>query len=111
LFLCAASSKEFTVINHLYVILALSQYVPTFWVKDPEMVSIALMSDVGAKLGSMNAAGGDRMWTKARLGQSVLLVEVVGYIQRARHNLAKDDQTNVSTFLSYHGEQNIQEVC
>ncbi|KAJ6614617.1 hypothetical protein B0H10DRAFT_2165084 [Mycena sp. CBHHK59/15] len=72
LFSCAASTKDFTVLNHLCAITAVSKFVPDFWTRDAEMMSVALMSDVG--------------WGTARLGQSVLLLEVIGRIQAVRRS-------------------------
>ncbi|KAG5646355.1 hypothetical protein DXG03_003678 [Asterophora parasitica] len=82
LFLCAASSKEFTIVNHLCVIAIVSKFLPDFWTRDAEMMSVALMSD-GGKKEPVSATG--RSWTKARLGQNVVTLELIGCIQDARH--------------------------
>lgn len=51
------------------------------------MMSVALMRDVGAGKGK-SVETSSPTWGKARLGQSVLLMELIGYIQSVRH--AKD---------------------
>lgn len=84
LFSCAASSKEFTVVNHLCVIVIVSKFLPDFWIRDAEMMSVALMSDAGGRKATISE-NGNRTWAKARLGQSVLLLELIGRIQAARH--------------------------
>ena len=45
------------------------------------MLCVALLSDIGM----MDAGSGSDKWAKARLGQLVLLVELVGKIQKLRH--------------------------
>ncbi|KAF9467893.1 hypothetical protein BDZ94DRAFT_914598 [Collybia nuda] len=81
LFSCAASSKEFTVVNYLCIIVVVSKFLPDFWIRDAEMMSVALMSDAGGK----KTGDSERpSWAKARLGQSVLLLEIIGCIQTAR---------------------------
>ncbi|KAG6915507.1 hypothetical protein DXG01_011132 [Tephrocybe rancida] len=81
LFLCAASSKEFTVVNHLCVIVIVSKFLSDFWIRDAEMVSVALMSDGGKKAPETDR----KAWTKPRLGQAVIMLELIGSIQAARH--------------------------
>jgi len=84
LFSCAASSKEFSVVNHLCVIVIVAKFLPDFWIRDAEMLSVALMSDVGTRKGSTSASR-DKSWAEARLGQSVLMLELIGFIQAVRH--------------------------
>lgn len=88
LFSCAASNKEVTVLNHLCALTAIARFLPDFWTRDAEMMSVALLS--GGKAG----AGNDvvPVWGTARIGQSVLLVEMIGRIQAVRH--AKDGSSN-----------------
>ncbi|KAG5636833.1 hypothetical protein H0H81_006660 [Sphagnurus paluster] len=96
LFLCAASSKEFTVVNHLCVIVIVTKFLPDFWVRDAEMMSVALMSEGGKKASEADA----KSWTKARLGQEVIMLELIGCVQTARHEketLAKADAALVET--------------
>ncbi|RDB29723.1 hypothetical protein Hypma_014167 [Hypsizygus marmoreus] len=97
LFSCAASSKEFTVVNYLCVIVVVAKFLPDFWIRDAEMISVALMSDVG---GSMTTADSGRTWPKARLGQCVVMLELIGRIQAARNvkeALSNSDHTFVET--------------
>ncbi|EAU89667.2 hypothetical protein CC1G_02556 [Coprinopsis cinerea okayama7 len=86
LFLCAASSKEFTVINHLCTLVIYSKFVTDFWWRDAEMMSIALMSDVGATKEQSSLPSSGTPWGVARLGQSILMVELIGRLQDLRRN-------------------------
>ncbi|GLB42281.1 putative ion transmembrane transport [Lyophyllum shimeji] len=83
LFLCAATSKEFTVVNHLCVIVIVSKFLPDYWIRDAEMMSVALMSDGGRRVDASDSANGT--WMKARLGQAVVMLELIGCLQAARH--------------------------
>jgi len=62
-----------------------SRFLPDFWIRDAEMMAIALMSDIGEKRVTISEDLGTLSWTKVRLGQCVLLVELIGRIQAARH--------------------------
>ncbi|KAF5334688.1 hypothetical protein D9611_011945 [Ephemerocybe angulata] len=84
LFLCAVSAKEFTVVNHLCTIVTYSRYVEDFWVRDPEMLSMALLSDTGGSKESVMWSSANVPWTAARLGQSVLMVEFINQLQTMR---------------------------
>ncbi|KAG7095353.1 hypothetical protein E1B28_006112 [Marasmius oreades] len=89
LFTLAASSKEFAVANHLCSIVALARWLPDFWVRDAEMIAVAVMSEVsgGAKSRMQSASALDptrQEYGVASLGQSVILVEVIGQFQKAR---------------------------
>lgn len=83
-FSCAASSKEFTIINHLCTLAIHSKYIGDYWNRDAEMICIALLSDVGAEKETMTSMVGNTPWGVARLGQSVLLLELIGKIQAVR---------------------------
>lgn len=87
LFLCAASVKEVAVVNHLCTITIISRFLPDFWIRDAEMISVAVMSDIGGS-GDANGKGKAKegAWGNARLGQSVLLVELIGKIQGIRRD-------------------------
>ncbi|KAJ7118682.1 hypothetical protein C8R43DRAFT_1035902 [Mycena crocata] len=89
LFSCAASTKDFTVINHLCALTAISRFLPDFWTRDAEMMSIALMSGAGGK---QTAPVDTPVWGVARLGQSVLLLEMIGRVQAVRRT--KDTPTS-----------------
>lgn len=85
LFTCAASSKDLTIANQLCVLNLLARYIPEFWIRDAEMLSVALMSEpVPNKSG--NQTGSDPR--KPRLGQIVLLVELIDHLRVIR--AAKD---------------------
>lgn len=91
LFACAASAKELTVQNYLSTLTVISRFLPDFWTRDPEMVSVALMSESANK-----TQGGVPTQGKARLGQSALLVELIGRVQVLRK---ADILSSVRAFL------------
>ena len=76
LFACAASAKELTVQNYLSILTINARFLPDFWTRDPEMISVALMSE-----GSNKPQGTVPTWGKARLGQCALLVELIACAQ------------------------------
>lgn len=80
LFTCAASSKDLTIANQLCILNLLARYIPEFWIKDAEMVSVALMSEPAP-----NKSGSA---PKPRLGQMVLLIELIDHLRTIR--AAKD---------------------
>jgi hypothetical protein len=68
-------------------------YLRDLWTRNAEMVSAALMSGDGTKTKGVEATSTttsgsasqvERTWGKARLGQSVILVEVIASIREAR---------------------------
>ncbi|PPQ66012.1 hypothetical protein CVT24_011956 [Panaeolus cyanescens] len=90
LFALAASNKEVVVVNHLCAVQAHAKYVSDYWWRDVEMLCMALLADgnAGPKPGNANGGGSGNMdgtFGNARLGQLVLLVEIVGAMQRVRH--------------------------
>ncbi|KAL4263814.1 Protein UNC80 C-terminal domain-containing protein [Pleurotus pulmonarius] len=80
-FSCAASNKDVVVLNHLRVLTAISKFLPDLWMRDAEMVAVALLSDPGTK-GSNGTAP---TWGIPRLGQSVILMEIISSLQTVRH--------------------------
>ncbi|KAF9062414.1 hypothetical protein BDP27DRAFT_1368816, partial [Rhodocollybia butyracea] len=102
LFLCAASSKEHAVVNHLCTLTALARFMPDLWIKDAEMMSIAIMSDGGPKSkkpaseATKHLSRSVKPWGIARLGQSVLLVELIAQVQGIRR--ARENQNGNPTF-------------
>lgn len=84
LFQCAVSTKEFTVINHLCTLTIYSHYVDDFWLRDTEMMAMALLSDTGAPNESTSWSSANVPWNTARLGQSVLMVEMISRLQAIR---------------------------
>lgn len=93
-FTCAASSKEYAVMNHLCIITALSKFQPDLWWRNSEMMSIVLTtSDVGGRKATSNGDAASPSWGTARLGQLVLCLELTGKLQKLRH---VKDQSSVS---------------
>ncbi|KIK68470.1 hypothetical protein GYMLUDRAFT_92002 [Collybiopsis luxurians FD-317 M1] len=90
LFLCAASSREHVVVNHLCTLTAISRFMPDFWCRDAEMMSIAIMGDAGGLKSpvtpSKETSHSAKSWGIARLGQSILIVEVIAQIQNVRRS-------------------------
>lgn len=106
IFTCAASAKDLTIGTQLCVLTCLAKYLPDFWFRDADMVSVALMSDpAGAK--SPPAQNG--AWGRARTGQSVLLVELVTAIRAAR--LAKDMRIVRSMLSLLHAHTHAKAAC
>jgi hypothetical protein len=83
-FSCAATSNEFTIVNHLCTLAIHSQFISDYWNRDAEMMCVALLSDAGAEKETMTSMVGNTPWGVARLGQSVLFLELIGKIQAVR---------------------------
>ncbi|THH18726.1 hypothetical protein EW146_g2314 [Bondarzewia mesenterica] len=80
LFACAAATKDATIINQLRIIAVLTRFLPNFWIRDVEMLLVALMSDSKpAKQASQGREG--PVWGKIRIGQLVILTELIAYVQ------------------------------
>ncbi|KAG2363688.1 hypothetical protein BDR07DRAFT_1375622 [Suillus spraguei] len=77
LFTCAASSKVLTISHQLAVIAAISVFLPDFWTRDTEMVLVALMNEPTVILQS----GSKRKSAQARLGQMIILVELIARVK------------------------------
>lgn len=69
------------VVNHLCTLQVHSSYVEDYWFRDVEMLTVALLGDATPS----NSSGIANSYGVARLGQLVLLVEIIGKIQRVRH--------------------------
>ncbi|KDQ15355.1 hypothetical protein BOTBODRAFT_131132 [Botryobasidium botryosum FD-172 SS1] len=83
MFTCAASNKEKTIVDQLRILDALALYIPAFWVTNAEMMAVALMSDAGSGKNKEKAEGGDvSIWSSARIGQCVILLELIGNVRR-----------------------------
>lgn len=76
LFTCAAATKDLNLVNQLSVLNALGKVLPDFWFRDVEMMSVALMSDAAGKV-APTAADGQLPVSKARIGQCLLMVELL----------------------------------
>ena len=91
LFACAAGTKISSILNHLRTITIVARYLPSFWIRDSEMLLVALLSDSGGKeKGSQDNLGSS--WGQVRLGQLVVLIELIAYIQ-----VTRQDKDGVST--------------
>lgn len=72
--------------NHLCTLQAHSKYVSDYWLRDADMMSFALLGDAGGAPASASSSPTDAVpWGSIRLGQLILLVELIGKIQAARH--------------------------
>ncbi|TFK92378.1 hypothetical protein K466DRAFT_480806 [Polyporus arcularius HHB13444] len=86
IFTCAASMKDLTIANHLCALYALARFYPALWTHDPEMMSVALMTDPGAsRAGSLlMSAVPEPAKGKARYGQMMIMVELIQHLRRVR---------------------------
>ncbi|KAI0763460.1 hypothetical protein BD413DRAFT_484122 [Trametes elegans] len=82
-FTCAASMKDLTIANQLCALHAISQFYSALWSHDPEMMSVALMTDPTAR-GASTSLGEPPIKGKARLGQLVLTVELILYLRHVK---------------------------
>ncbi|KAJ3556564.1 hypothetical protein NM688_g1961 [Phlebia brevispora] len=87
LFTCAAANKDLTVVNQLCILNALSKFVPDLWLRDAEMISVALMSDPPGR-SAQTSTDGQLPVSKARIGQCLLMVELLEQLRNV--NEAKD---------------------
>ncbi|KAF8830399.1 hypothetical protein HHX47_DHR2000635 [Lentinula edodes] len=103
LFQCAASTREHVVVKHLCTLTALARFMPDFWIRDAEMVSIAIMGDMGMKSPGSGATqgipGAVEHWGTARLGQSVLIVELIAQLQNMRR--VRENSTNSASDTAF----------
>jgi hypothetical protein len=79
LFACAASDKEEVIKEHLVTLHVVSALVGPilFYFRDAEMITVALMADVGK-------GNHDPNWAAARLGQAALLLELISVFAQVR---------------------------
>ncbi|KAF9506487.1 hypothetical protein BS47DRAFT_1489338 [Hydnum rufescens UP504] len=78
LFDCAKASQDIKVVEYLCVLAALTRHIPDLLIQNAEMVSIALMGGVGAKIGkAKEKEGSSPTWGRARIGQCVIMVELL----------------------------------
>ncbi|KAI5116269.1 hypothetical protein M0805_007718 [Coniferiporia weirii] len=103
LFLCAASTKEEIVAHQLAILVMLERYMPSFWITDAEMVSVALMSNPAGRGG----IGRDKekeeqlpAWAKPRLGQTIVLLELMGKLRTLRTDHAAKQDAGLTSSLS-----------
>ena len=85
LFACAAATKTSSILNHLRTIQILARHLPFFWIRDAEMLLVALMSDSGGtEKGPRDNVGPS--WGQVRLGQLVVLIELIANVQATRQD-------------------------
>ncbi len=63
----------------------MARYLPSFWIRDAEMLLVALMSDSGGIEKSSRENVGPS-WGQARLGQLVVLIELIAHVQATRQD-------------------------
>ncbi|KAI0676337.1 hypothetical protein C8Q78DRAFT_1084712 [Trametes maxima] len=83
IFTCAASMKDLTIANQLCALYAVARFYPPMWTHDPEMMSVALMTDPTARSASISLDGGP-VRGKARYGQLALMVELIQHLKQVR---------------------------
>lgn len=82
IFTCAVSGKDLTLATQICVMNCLARYLADFWCRDAEMMSVALTSEPA---GSKKPAPGEGpVWGKARVGQSILLLELIEFLRVVR---------------------------
>ncbi|KAG5351484.1 hypothetical protein C0989_006338 [Termitomyces sp. Mn162] len=76
--------------QHVVEVNIVSKFLPDFWIRDAEMVSVALMSDSVKKAPEAER----KTWTKQKLGQAVVMLELIAFIQSARHEKEAASSSN-----------------
>ena len=85
LFACATGTSIVSVANHLSKLIAIGRYMPYLWTSDAEMVSVAIVGDPGGGFAKgKGREGGQPSWGTARLGQSMLILELIDSIKSVR---------------------------
>ncbi|KAH9960690.1 hypothetical protein BC827DRAFT_1268087 [Russula dissimulans] len=98
LFACAAGTKVSSIVNHLRTISMLARHLPSFWIRDAEMLLVALMSDSGnTERDPQDDARPS--WGQVRLGQLVILTELIAHVQATRQDKDGGGPSS-STFLA-----------
>ncbi|OCH88423.1 hypothetical protein OBBRIDRAFT_734457 [Obba rivulosa] len=80
LFTCAASTKDLTIANQLCILSILAKYIPDFWIRDADMMSVALMSSASAPKGRSDSGPAP----KPRIGQLLLFLELIAHLRDLR---------------------------
>ncbi len=68
----------------------LARYLPSFWIRDAEMLLVAVMSDSSSTDTGFRGDMG-LQWGQVHLGQLAILIELIAHVQSER--LSKDAQT------------------
>ncbi|KAH8987795.1 hypothetical protein EDB92DRAFT_2013926 [Lactarius akahatsu] len=90
LFACAAGTKTSSVLDHLRTVAMLARYLPSFWIRDAEMLLVVIMSDSRSTDQDPQGDVGPQ-WGQVRLGQLAILIELIAHVRSERHG--KDAQT------------------
>ncbi|KAI0828677.1 hypothetical protein BC628DRAFT_1316176 [Trametes gibbosa] len=83
-FTCAVSMKDLTIANQLCALYSVARFYPALWTHDPEMMSVALMSDPTSRAGT-STQDGVLAKGHARFGQLVLTVELIQHLRQVRN--------------------------
>jgi hypothetical protein len=67
----------------------MARHLPSFWIRDAEMLSVLLMNDSSTTEKDLQESSGP-LWGQIRLGQLVILVELIAHVQATRQD--KDSQ-------------------
>jgi hypothetical protein len=68
----------------------LARHLPSFWIRDAEMLLVAIMSDSSTTEANPQGKVGPN-WGQVRLGQIAILIELIAHIQAVRQD--KDART------------------
>jgi hypothetical protein len=63
----------------------LARHLPSFWIRDAEMLLVALMSDSSGTVKDSQESTGP-LWGQVHPGQLVILVELIALIQATRQD-------------------------
>ncbi|HEV7736343.1 MAG TPA: hypothetical protein VGO47_03085 [Chlamydiales bacterium] len=80
-FFALVSAAKETLIGQLSVVIVLARHLPSFWIRDAEMISIAVLSDASRNK-AKTTGDADSPWARLRIGQSLILVELLRGIRQ-----------------------------
>ncbi|KAI0743191.1 hypothetical protein BC629DRAFT_1740217 [Irpex lacteus] len=83
LFSCAAATKDATIVHQLKIMNVISRFLPDFWTRDPDMMSIALISSVHNPKANSTTDG--PLPNSLRVGQLALTLELSEQIRLTRN--------------------------
>ncbi len=72
---CARSNQDANVVAQLRIIGGVARQLPSFWIKNDEMIAVALMTAPNT------STIGHDIWAKPRLGQCVIMLELINHIK------------------------------
>jgi len=64
----------------------LARHLPSFWIRDAEMLLVVLMSDSGSSSETDPQDNAGPLWGQVRLGKLVVLIELIGHVQATRQD-------------------------